>query len=80
MEDTLPCISVQLQVDNHVLKQAVAGVFVCALQGGPLRWGWLDRVWRRVCGVSALAVIDWLWRCGWQNVFALIALAYESIY
>ena len=33
MEYTLRCISVQLQVDNHVLEQAVAGFFA-----RPLRW------------------------------------------
>ena len=30
MEYTLRCISVQLQMDNHVLEQAVAGFFACA--------------------------------------------------
>ena len=46
IEYTLRCISVQLQVDNHVLEQSVAGIAVHMLLSGDLRWGWLGRVQR----------------------------------
>ena len=60
---------------NHVLEQALARLF--ALAAGRCSKMGLARPRGGVAGgISALVVTDRLWRCGWQDVPALIALDY----